>query len=96
MWCRNRSRRRFLHRKSSLSHAQLDIESYISFVSFDLSVDFTWEGFTRCDLGLPQMNISRLNLAEEAHLIFMRSEEKLARDVYLTYKSSNLSVVDGQ
>lgn len=26
----------------------------------------------------------RLNTAEEAHLIFMRSEEKLARDVYLT------------
>jgi hypothetical protein len=31
MWCRNRSQRRFLHRKSSLSHAQLDVESYILF-----------------------------------------------------------------
>ena len=36
MWCRNRSQRALLHRKSSLSHAQLDIESYILFASFGL------------------------------------------------------------
>ena len=30
----------------------------------------------------------RLNIEEEAHLIFMRSEEKLARDVYLALAES--------
>ena len=37
-------------------------------------------------IGGPSVSYSQLQLstAEEAHLIFMRSEEKLARDVYLT------------
>jgi hypothetical protein len=36
MWCRNRSQKAFLHRKSSLSHAQLDIEPYTLFASIGL------------------------------------------------------------
>jgi hypothetical protein len=34
-----------------------------------------------------QGGLSQLDAAEETHLIFMREEEKLARDVYLTFAS---------
>ena len=42
-------------------------------------------GFTVVTAAGPLLGDVELTDAEEAHLIFMRSEEKLARDVYLTF-----------